>query len=1327
MSYLNIVNSKNTNTNVILELNQNDIIQEINNRDNLNEFSNKKNTTTFLGTTQNYYVYLGYTVLDLLRQGFKKKDFRNANYSISQLISGNFNSVNFIQAGYSIQDLIDAGYKNLLRKLGYSILDLYTYGFQKSDFDNAGYSVYDLLDILTNDQVINLGYSQHVVNAYRTFIFQIPTTSWDASNNIPHKYPINNILHSFQDLSINQIRDSSGITTVTITWKKDVSGNGFDDTIFINAELEDTYFDQSNNGFIDSSTNDGFSLNPYNIPYHNDPNFIIKQFGGIPFSRNSAINSNFFQGYQFGGKIQAFDTPRFLKNTCFYNAFINTTGSSSNSNTASYILPGAFQNISSWPTYNITDFRNTFKNAKYFHERIGNWNFFQIRGKYLENIISGAGYNPIQASIFLQDLSNNMSLQSDISLGTIPNYYINSKTRAAIQNLSQKNIKFQSTGIIPNISDFRTNYASFGYTSFTALLTDTKIAGFQVRDLSSLLIPITNLKYFKFAGYTITEINAVKRYTISDYITNNFTLSDFISSGYTALDLSKNSTILGFGPTDYHNISYIRQDLKQIFTIDQLLSGGYTLKEIIILGYSLNIIINDPIISQSNYSILDFTAANISLLDISNASIFNNNLSLSNLSNYDSSGAYLLKQNNITVNSLRNIGYTIPQILGLNYSLADLHDASYSIIQIQQYKVYSDLSYTAAGYSLTDISSAGFPLSHLLTYSTVPPYFPTILKQNNIRATDFAKIGYDCLSLAQIYLYGINDLLNAGFSLSTINITNKFQIIDFSNAGITVQQLKTIGYTALQVSGNIQSPIYSLSQLITAGYTVKNLKDASYSIVDLSNANPSYKILDYYLGGYSLQNLVNVGYTFAVLYTNLQNIYYLQYKKNIIQDLIPLYSSSALINFGFTLSDLYIRYNIPLNILQTVGYSSIEVATLNSYIQYYNNMNKNTDISFVTIQNLHDASFNATQLIGKNITTRTDLYNVLANLNKYYTNSYNISGTIDNFFNTVIKSNSAILPYDDFLLVNTTPPFQYNFNSFKPFGTTSLLGPGTDPNFDLLSYYQPLNYTAFSFLYPGVNLPGTVYLLDKIFYYTDVSSGLKITYNQIQVYNNGWLTLGTYNYDNSNVAIPSYTPTLGIRFFQFPIQASTIVYAFWKTNTSNHNIVEVIFNGTDINGQLFQITINIYDYGLITLCNGDGETNIYNPNTLRYSNPDPLLVQIGSKIKYYHPPMKYTYDLSSNIVISQMYDILSIDLRYGIQDPSSGIYLQKGVQQLGYLAGELQGVYSQSELKSAGFSALNLRNIGYTAHQLYDLSFSPFDIVTAYNINFDISGILNYK
>jgi hypothetical protein len=106
------------------------------------------------------------------------------------------------------------------------------------------------------------------------FSFNISTKIWDLSNNIPKRYPINNISNSFQNLLITEY-SNSGTTSVIIQY----------------------------DSFIDISTNDGLSFNSYTIPYYNDPTFIITKFGGIPFTRNSAINTFFLQGYEFGGKI----------------------------------------------------------------------------------------------------------------------------------------------------------------------------------------------------------------------------------------------------------------------------------------------------------------------------------------------------------------------------------------------------------------------------------------------------------------------------------------------------------------------------------------------------------------------------------------------------------------------------------------------------------------------------------------------------------------------------------------------------------------------------------------------------------------------------------------------------------------------------------------------------------------------------------------------------------------------------------------------------------------------------------------------------------------
>jgi hypothetical protein len=107
----------------------------------------------------------------------------------------------------------------------------------------------------------------------------------------------------------------------------------------------------------------------------------------------------------------------------------------------------------------------------------------------------------------------------------------------------------------------------------------------------------------------------------------------------------------------------------------------------------------------------------------------------------------------------------------------------------------------------------------------------------------------------------------------------------------------------------------------------------------------------------------------------------------------------------------------------------------------------------------------------------------------------------------------------------------------------------------------------------------------------------------------------------------------------------------------------------------------------------------------------------------------FIYDYSSNNVLSRMYDILRIDLRNTVLDTNTGFYTTKGLSTVGYLAGELNKYYNLQEL-SNGFPITSLRNIGYTAKEIYDIvgsPYTPFDIVTCYNINIDISNILTYQ
>jgi hypothetical protein len=281
-------------------------------------------------------------------------------------------------------------------------------------------------------------------------------------------------------------------------------------------------------------------------------------------------------------------------------------------------------------------------------------------------------------------------------------------------------------------------------------------------------------------------------------------------------------------------------------------------------------------------------------------------------------------------------------------------------------------------------------------------------------------------------------------------------------------------------------------------------------------------------------------------------------------------------------------------------------------------------------------------------------------------------------------------------------------------------------NFSQYNNYSSLYYDELRSLFSNVTTrQGNIYLLNKNFGFIDVSNDVFVKYNQITVSDAGWLTY--YNYDIlSNVL----TPLLVLRFFPFPVNSISYKYTIIN-NTFGYTILEIIANGKDKNNIPFQITIHIYDFGLITLCNGDGNKNLYNPGNLKYSEADQdLLTIVTPDVKFYLPiQLEYTYDYSSNAIITNMYDILRFDLRNSEYDPNTGIYKTKGLKTAGYLVGELKQYYSLKEL-SEGYTASCLRNVGYTAKDLYDISgssYSIFNIVTSFNINIGIPDILNYQ
>jgi hypothetical protein len=302
--------------------------------------------------------------------------------------------------------------------------------------------------LFSTNELLQLGYSQYKIYQHNTFIFDISWSVWSSQK--PKKYPINNVLNSFQDLSINQITDLiTRITTVTIQWSS----------------------------FIDFSSNDGLSFNPSTFPIYNEPSLNIRQFGGIPLSRNSANNSNFWQFYKFGGSITANDSPYFLKNTNLTNCFRDSSCK-------------IFNNLENWNTYQIVNMNNMFTNAVYFNKQIGKWNYSNISSDNTIDIIYNTGYNSLNSTTFLEDICSNITVNyynqnNIINFGKIKNYLDTFNVEFAIQNLNQRNIYFEISGN-PIPSDV-TQFKNLGYRTI-----ELYKEGFSIIDL----IDLNSISYF---------------------------------------------------------------------------------------------------------------------------------------------------------------------------------------------------------------------------------------------------------------------------------------------------------------------------------------------------------------------------------------------------------------------------------------------------------------------------------------------------------------------------------------------------------------------------------------------------------------------------------------------------------------------------------------------------------------------------------------------------------------------------------------------------------------------------------------------------------------
>jgi hypothetical protein len=849
-----------------------------------------------------------------------------------------------------------------------------------------------------------------------SFTFNISSNVWNSSKNIPKKYPINNIQDSFIDLSFNDLSNNSIITTVIVSWS----------------------------GFVDQHTNDGLSFNSYTIPYYNESSLNITQFGNIPLTRNSANNSNYWQFYNFNGQITASDTPSILSNTSLYSAFTN-----SSSNT--------YNNLPLWDISGVTDIRNIFSNSSKFHERIGIWNYTNILQNNVENMISNTGYNPVQTSIFLQDIASNTTFPNDVSLGLIPPYLNNQKTELSINVLKLRKISFN--GIL--IESTPALYNSRKYS-----LIDLRIVGYSLFDL--LESNYTLLDY-KSANYTIAELDTLQIYTLFDYKTIGYTLADFTNSGYKPIEL----TSLEYTALDYKNADYYGEDLNEVFPIVDLMRADYPLSYLRKEGYTINEI-NE---TANSYTIFDYIRAGYSLTNLSDAGY-----SPTEFQEYDVDD---LKSNNVFAIDFKNIGYDANFIFNLGYSLSELRDAAFSISEIEESIHFRDLDYANANYSLSDILNSGFPLNNLGTYTPLPD----ILKQNRIYAYQLRDVGYDIYSIIGLFGYKASDLVEAKYSLSEMKLAG-ISADDLQPLGFTSTSMKLVGFTALE----LRNASYTLDEIIDAGYSPNNLRDAGYSLTEIRD---DFSILELYNGSYTLDEFIDANYSPFDLYNSLIIPYGPLSQDELVPILLEEYPPSVMGNPTIlidvpmiTLSAVYGIFGIDLQFMQPSDFPPWDIKSINLNVNLYLGMPiylgspiPITTNNAVSVIDLLNAGFTAKQLAVTIMYSQTNIDYALSEYRKYIPYPvFNPSEIVFNDDNTQV---------------------QYNYSTILPFEYS-------DPLFTLSNAYIPLISSSSS------NLKSSILLNGYTFGFYDVGSDTFRPYDSVVVSTKGWLSFSS-NLETVNV------------------------------------------------------------------------------------------------------------------------------------------------------------------------------------------------------------------
>ena len=443
---------------------------------------------------------------------------------------------------------------------------------------------------------------------------------------------------------------------------------------------------------------------------------------------------------------------------------------------------------------------------------------------------------------------------------------------------------------------------------------------------------VTDASILRSIGFTATELRGAG-YTLNALITGQYSTAQLKAASYTAAELKAGGITLselvsvGYTASNLKNASFTPIQLKPYFTIGQLKTGGFTASELSTI-YSLSELVG------AGFNAIQLKTAGYSAFSLSSS------FTLSDLINAGFT-ATQLRDSGYYAGQLKS-SFSLSDLIDAGFNVADLKTAEYSAIQLKPYFTIAQMKaagFTAlqlknAQYLLSDLIGAGFIITELkaggYTATELKPYFSLQqLKDALFGASDLKIAGFTAKQLVDDVqpsgYYPLEHLVTAGYTATELRDAG-FVLAELTTFPFNATQLKNALFTAAELKGD-----FTLTQLVAAGFTATQLKNALFTAEQLVGVNTPvgtsgtpFTLEVLAQAQYNIASLKSAGFTTTELYPTYFSL----------PQLITVFTVSELKAHPFTAKQLadnsvgitqLVNANYSAEDLVTAGFSLSEI------------------------------------------------------------------------------------------------------------------------------------------------------------------------------------------------------------------------------------------------------------------------------------------------------------------------------------------------------------------------------------------------------------------